>query len=268
MNRILHIFGITFLLCLAAGIPLTAQEQPGLPDKVAHAEPLYYDLVRDLGARKGEKEINVGADFKNAGAFKEHALLAEFEFAPVHRLGLEAEADILLFGGPHTAERLPANRLECLRFSAQYSFWVSERYRTTMAVGYTQILKLTDFRSYGKERWVREVISSPFFVAAKRWGTHWHTMIYVSPLVACAGHKGTATEWLMNAALHYTLPHSGHFIGMEVSAESREGTWGVTLRPQVKIRLSHRLAAGLVTGIPLQVPGEGFSSFVRLICEL
>ncbi len=258
------------MLCLAAGIPLAAQEQSRQPDKVAHAEPLYYDLVRDLGARKGEKEINLGADFKNAGTFKEHALLAEFEFAPVHRLGLEAEADLSLFGGPHTAERLPANRLECLRFSAQYSFWVSARYQATMALGYTHILKLTDFRSYGKERWVREVISSPFFVAAKRWGTHWHTMIYVSPLVACAGpgHKGVTAEWMVNAALHYTLPHSGHFIGMEVSAESREGILGVTLRPQVKIRLSHRLAAGLVTGIPLQVPGEGFSSFVRLICEL
>ena len=28
------------------------------PDKVLHAEPLYIDLIRDLGARKGEKEYN------------------------------------------------------------------------------------------------------------------------------------------------------------------------------------------------------------------
>ena len=28
------------------------------PDKVLHAEPLYIDLIRDLGARKGEKEWN------------------------------------------------------------------------------------------------------------------------------------------------------------------------------------------------------------------
>jgi hypothetical protein len=32
----------------------------GLPPKVLHAEPLYIDLIRDLGARKGEKEWNVG----------------------------------------------------------------------------------------------------------------------------------------------------------------------------------------------------------------
>lgn len=30
------------------------------PDKVLHAEPLYIDLIRDLGARKGEKEWNLG----------------------------------------------------------------------------------------------------------------------------------------------------------------------------------------------------------------
>jgi hypothetical protein len=30
------------------------------PYKVLHAEPLYIDLIRDLGARKGEKEWNVG----------------------------------------------------------------------------------------------------------------------------------------------------------------------------------------------------------------
>ncbi|GCC52860.1 hypothetical protein SanaruYs_30990 [Chryseotalea sanaruensis] len=28
--------------------------------KIDHAEPLYIDLIRDLGARKGEREWNVG----------------------------------------------------------------------------------------------------------------------------------------------------------------------------------------------------------------
>ncbi len=30
------------------------------PDKVLHAEPLFIDLIRDLGARKGEREWNIG----------------------------------------------------------------------------------------------------------------------------------------------------------------------------------------------------------------
>lgn len=35
-------------------------EQKREPAKVLHAEPLYIDLIRDLGARKGEKEWNIG----------------------------------------------------------------------------------------------------------------------------------------------------------------------------------------------------------------
>ena len=31
-------------------------------DKVLHAEPLFIDLIRDLGARKGEREWNIGFD--------------------------------------------------------------------------------------------------------------------------------------------------------------------------------------------------------------
>ncbi|WP_313261856.1 hypothetical protein [Sphingobacterium multivorum] len=46
-----------YLLCaLATSIAGLAQENKSLPDKVHHAEPLYNDLVRDLGARKGEKD--------------------------------------------------------------------------------------------------------------------------------------------------------------------------------------------------------------------
>ncbi|WP_236648855.1 hypothetical protein [Spirosoma sp. 209] len=35
-------------------------EDQRTPDKVLHAEPLFIDLIRDLGARKGEREWNVG----------------------------------------------------------------------------------------------------------------------------------------------------------------------------------------------------------------
>ena len=34
-------------------------DEEGKPLKLHHAEPLYIDLMRDLGARKGEREWNV-----------------------------------------------------------------------------------------------------------------------------------------------------------------------------------------------------------------
>ena len=59
------------------------------PDKVLHAEPLYIDLIRDLGARKGEKEWNVGLGLTDNLKFDAYEALIEYELAPIDRLGFE-----------------------------------------------------------------------------------------------------------------------------------------------------------------------------------
>ena len=61
------------------------------PDKVLHAEPLYIDLIRDLGARKAEKEWNVGLGLTDNLRFDSYQALVEYEWAPIDRLGLEVE---------------------------------------------------------------------------------------------------------------------------------------------------------------------------------
>ena len=98
-----------------------------MPVKIHHAEPLYMDLVRDLGARKGERELNLGTELKGLANHNQYTFLAEYEFAPVNRLGLEVEADFMFFKQTGQPIELPGNKLECLRFSAQYSFFVSEK---------------------------------------------------------------------------------------------------------------------------------------------
>lgn len=40
------------------------------PEKVLHAEPLFIDLIRDLGARKGEREWNVTNAASSSNAFR------------------------------------------------------------------------------------------------------------------------------------------------------------------------------------------------------
>ena len=46
-----------FISVMCFSVVVLAQENKSLPDKVHHTEPLYNDLVRDLGARKREKEL-------------------------------------------------------------------------------------------------------------------------------------------------------------------------------------------------------------------
>lgn len=235
-----------------------AQQNRAIPDKVHHAEPLYNDLVRDLGAWKGEKELNVGADIKKMGKADEYGYLAEYEFAPIDRLGLEVETDFA-----YTKSKMinvsSSNKLERLRLSSQYSFYVSKKQATTLAVGYTQIFNFVDGGT----------AFNPFFVAAKSWYNNWHTLIYTGPEIAYH-YKSHTTEmnWQINTSLHYTLPQTDHFIGLEINQEVASGSLETTLRPQVKLGLNDKLAIGMAVGFPIGGKENAISSFFRLIYQL
>ena len=95
-------------------------------DKVLHAEPLYIDLMRDLGARKGEKEWNVGLGMTDKLDYNSYLALVEYEFAPVDRLGLEIELPFEFnsgISGSANPDSRPGNRLKSLKLGAQYTFY-------------------------------------------------------------------------------------------------------------------------------------------------
>ncbi|GAB3224706.1 phosphoribosylformylglycinamidine synthase [Algoriphagus aestuariicola] len=255
-------------LALAGSVDGFAQNPAKLP-KVHHAEPLYMDLVRDLGARKGEKEFNLGTELKDRFGFNQYTFLAEYEFAPINRLGLEVEADFNIYKATHwSGSELPGNKLEGLRFSSQYSFLVSVKYKATLALGYTQILELTDFNDYGETNLISGTVFNPFFVAAKRWGENFHTVVYTYPMIERSfGENTTEVAWGINTSLLYSIPTTSHFVGVELNKEIDQGHFAMTIRPQAKIRVNERLAVGMVTGFPVHKSGERFSSFFRLIYE-
>jgi len=234
--------------------------QQGLvkPDKVHHAEPLYNDLVRDLGARKGEKEINVGADIKKMKDADEYGYLMEYEFAPVDRLGLEVETDFV-YSKSKMVGLGSGNTLERLRLSSQYSFYVSKPHATTLAVGYTQIFNFVEDGT----------AFNPFFIAAKSWHSNGHTLIYTGPELAYRYKTGkTELNWQINTSFHYTLPQSDHFIGIEINQIVADGKLETTLHPQIKLGLNNKLAIGMAVGLPVGDSENNVSSFFRLIYQL
>lgn len=235
------------------------------PVKVSHAEPLYLDLVRDLGARQGEREFNIGASFRKLEHANEYGFLAEYEFAPINRLGMEVETDFSFFSrnGEEEAEK---NKLEGIKFSAQYSFLVSPEYAMSLALGYTEAIKLTEFLNYGRQQLFTGAVHNPFFVAAKRFGNDFHSLLLAGPLFAQRFYTNKYDlNWQASASLHYTI--SKHFIGIEINNETDHGQLDVALRPQMKLRMNKNLAIGFVTGFSLTKSKEGVSSFFRIIYE-
>ncbi|WP_140157739.1 MULTISPECIES: HAEPLYID family protein [Arenibacter] len=257
------------LLFLSLNGIAQTETEPELPVKVHHIEPLFIDLVRDLGARKGEKELNLGADFANTSTFSQFDVLAEYEFAPIHRLGLEFEVGFSFFDGYGDNKNIPKNKMEALKLSAQYSFYVSPKHKTTLALGYAQIFELTDFSSYDSSLFVKEIVYSPFFIAAKGLGQQLHALIFTGPLFKHElGTDVTHVDWQLNTSFHYEIPNTSHFLGIEFNKEWIHGELEMTMRPQAKLQINEDLALGIVTGFPITKSEEKFSSFFRVIYEL
>lgn len=237
-------------------------------DKVLHAEPLFVDLIRDLGARKGEKEWNVGLGLTDKGSFDEYLTLVEYEWAPIDHLGLEVELPFSFNYNRNGNSASPTSKLESLKLAAQYSFYVSEKNKMSMAIGYLHEFEFTEFNNYGKKRIYQGNLYNPFFIAAKRWGNNFHTLIYTGPQFSQHFEdRSWHHEWEINSNIHYMIPGTRNFIGLEVNKQVGSNDFSMVMRPQMRVGISDNLLIGVVVGIPTIRENERISSFLRLIYE-
>ncbi len=239
------------------------------PYKVLHAEPLYIDLIRDLGARKGEKEWNIGLGLTDNLQFDSYEALIEYEWAPVDRLGLEVELPFTFYSPVNGTGRndVPSNRLNSLKIAAQWSFLVSEPMATSMALGYINEFELSDFRDFGKP-FIRGNVYNPFLVVAKRWGNNFHTLVYTGPRIEKT--FGTAvihTAYDIHSSFHYMITGTRNFIGAEFNKTIGNRDFDMTVRPQMRLGIADNLLVGIVAGIPVSRENQRLSSFIRLIWE-
>ena len=239
------------------------------PAKVLHAEPLYIDLIRDLGARKGEKEWNLGFGLTDNLKFDSYETLIEYEWAPADRLGLEVELPFTFYSPVNGTRRdsVPSNKLESIKTAIQWSFYVNEKIAASMAIGYINELELSSFTDFGKPI-VTGNVYNPFLVVAKRWGQNFHSLIYTGPMIFHHFHdNSTHTTYDVNSSFHYMIPGTRNFIGMEVNKTFDRRDFDMTLRPQMRLGVMENLLVGIVAGIPIERENQRFSSFLRLIWE-
>ena len=261
---------ISKIICRAQEYDSIAEsEEEKRPYKVVHAEPLYIDLIRDLGAHKGEREWNVGFGMVDKLNFDEYVALIEYEWAPVNRLGLEVELPFTFYTtSPNgsKAER-PSNRLESIKAAAQWSFWVSERHQTSLALGYLNEVELVDLNKISRTSIFQGNLFNPFFIAAKRWGD-WHSLIYTGPQTHLDFNtRKWNTDFELNASIHYMIPGSRNFLGVEFNQMFLGSDFEMVIRPQMRVVIHDALMIGIVQGIPVSKERERLSSFLRLIYE-
>ncbi len=242
-------------------------EEDGEPEKVLHAEPLYIDLIRDLGARKGEKEWNLGLSLTDNYKYDAYDALIEYEWAPVDRLGLEVELPFTFYAPQSGIDSMPSNSLNSIKLATQWSFFVSEIMATSMAIGYINEFELSNFENFGNPFIVGNVYN-PFLVIAKRWGNNLHSLIYTGPLIEQNFKTNKFhTTYDINISSHYMITGTRNFIGVEFNKTFDNRDFDMTIRPQMRLGISENLMIGIVAGIPVSRENERLSSFVRLIWE-
>lgn len=239
------------------------------PYKVLHAEPLYIDLIRDLGARKGEREWNLGLGLTDNLQFDTYEALIEYEWAPVNRLGLEVEFPFTFFSPQQGISRdsVPANQLDAFQVAMQWTFLVNMEWATSMAIGYLNEFELSDFDNFGSPLFKGNTYA-PFLVAAKRWGNNFHSLIYTGPVIEQDFRTGDVeAAFEMNTSFHYMVPGTDNFIGVEFNKAWEHGDFDMTIRPQMRLDIAEEFLVGIVAGIPVSRENERFSAFIRLIYE-
>jgi hypothetical protein len=239
------------------------------PAKVLHAEPLYIDLIRDLGARKGEKEWNVGLGLTDNLKFDSYEALIEYEWAPIDRLGLEVELPFTFYSPLNSTPKnsIPSNKLNSIKLAAQWSFFVKESIATSMAIGYINEFELSDFKRLNHSFFTGNVYN-PFFVIAKRWGNNFHSMVYTGPMIEQHFNtKNIHTTYDTNTSFHYMITGTRNFIGVEFNKTVDKGDFDMVMRPQMRLGIANNLLIGIVAGIPISRENERISSFIRLIWE-
>lgn len=240
--------------------------------KVLHAEPLFIDLIRDLGARKGEKEWNVGLGMTDRNKYDSYTTLIEYEWAPINHLGLEVELPFSIYhnrSGDAYIDSIPSSKLNGLKLAAQYTFFVSLKYSTSLAIGYLHEFTMVPFSKYGEKAIYNGNIFSPFLVAAKRWGENFHTLIYTGPVIENqTGYSGSnQVVYNLNANFHYMITGTRNFVGVELNNWFQSNDYDLTIRPQMRVSVAPNLLVGIVAGIPINRESERLSTFIRIIYE-
>ena len=237
-------------------------------DKVLHAEPLFIDLIRDLGARKGEKEWNIGMGIADNRSYDNYSALVEYEFAPADRLGMEIELPFSFYYPTENSTVAPSSKLNSIKLASQYTFWVSQKAKTSAAIGYIHEFALIDFQKYGSENLFKGNVFNPFLVVAKRWGQNFHTLVYTGPHINQYFQSNHIdTYWQINSNIHYMIDGTRNFIGIEFNKALQYNDFDMTIRPQMRVSVSDNLLVGIVAGIPVKRENERFSTFIRLIYE-
>jgi len=188
-------------------------------------EPMVFDLVRPLTARRGELEANVLALSPLSGQERVLEWAPEVEYAVADGSAVEIE---LPFEGGRLAE---------LKVGLQQSFGTLDGGRSVHGVQYLGVY----------ERQTDRTSHALLYLHGRRWNTRLSTLSMIGIGDVRVGQSERTAGLLVNHSTFYDL-NEASVAGLEVNYNSAPDG-GVLLMPQYHRRLSGRLSAQAGAGV-------------------
>ncbi|WP_156347846.1 hypothetical protein [Sphingomonas sp. Leaf231] len=213
---------IPFAAVLLATIATGAAAQTGYP---VIPEPMIFDMMRPLGAAKGEMEVNALATTSSPFRPREAEWAPEVEYAFADGKAIEVE---LPFNGA---------RLEALKLGLQAAFGASSDGRSAHGVQYLGIY----------DRDTGRYTNSLLYMAGHRFSPRW-SMMNMAGLDDIALRRRTGRNaLLLNHATFYDV-QPGTVAGVEVNVAGGRAKM-VRVAPQLHQRLAHRVNVQASAGV-------------------
>lgn len=254
--------------CLSLS-PLLAQESA---PKVKHADPVYEDLITELGAKKGANELNVNFGYRNMEE-RHHLVLSqlELEYAPIDNLGFEITLPYTAYFTNTEADlQRRDNRIEFLQWGVQYTFYSSLEKGLSLAFSFQNTYgQEEDYKPDNADGFTVENIRYlPYLIAAKNWQDTWFLLFSGgTELNQDLVDNDVGFEHQLNTAFHYGFSENDHFIGIELNKSLEEGDFEMMMRPQLILEVSDSFTLGSTIGIPVLISDTRWTAFLRLAYE-
>lgn len=211
---------------IEASVPLTSTT-PHIP------EPMVFDLVRSLGAKKGELEVNTLAQKSLKGGVVEWAPEIEYAFADNYAIELE----------------LPFENLNL----THYKFALQGTLSNPPIIGMVH-----GWQVFGeKNRGIGKYSADALYINGYRFSKVLSTLNMFGIKRSILGGDGKAIA-LMNNNLFYDYSHNIN-CGIELNHEiNNKGQWSYSLTPQISLNLNHNIT--LQTGLSFSRLNENRSA--------
>jgi hypothetical protein len=201
-----------------------AEQDAMLGSEVARVpEPMFFDLVRPLGAQKGELEANVLAGHQSRSGDTEWAPEIEYVFADGYAVELE----------------LPFENATLAQYKVALQGTLGVLAGRKMIHGWQIIGRSATDRS--------EYSGDALYINAYRFSDHWSTLNMVGLRRTAFASTGQ-TVGLLNTSLFYNRSRDVVF-GVEINNELGSGRWRYRALPQVHVTMGANQALQVGLGV-------------------